>query len=75
LMTTSGSIEPDDLALSAAATGARSLDSMTLQEAERYLVERALLRAQGNSGEAARALGLSRSAFYRRLSGIRGAIP
>jgi DNA-binding NtrC family response regulator len=74
LMTTTGSIEPDDLALSAAAMGARSLDSMTLQEAERYLVERALLRAQGNAVEAARALGLSRSAFYRRLSGIRGAI-
>jgi len=75
LMATSGRIEPDDLSLSAAATGTRSLDSMTLQEAERYLVERALLRAQGNAGEAARALGLSRSAFYRRLSGIRGAIP
>jgi DNA-binding NtrC family response regulator len=74
LMTTTGVIEPEDLALSAAATGARSLDSMTLQEAERYLVERALLRAQGNAGEAARALGLSRSAFYRRLSGIRGAV-
>jgi DNA-binding NtrC family response regulator len=75
LMTTTGRIEPDDLALNAAATGTRSLDSMTLQEAERYLVERALLRAQGNAGEAARALGLSRSAFYRRLSGIRGAMP
>jgi transcriptional regulator of acetoin/glycerol metabolism len=75
-MTATGRIEPEDLALSAAAAGgARSLDAMTLQEAERYLVERALLRAQGNAGEAARALGLSRSAFYRRLSGIRGAIP
>jgi DNA-binding NtrC family response regulator len=73
LMTATGRIEPEDLALSAAATGARSIDSMTLQEAERYLVERALLRAQGNAGEAARALGLSRSAFYRRLSEIRGA--
>jgi DNA-binding NtrC family response regulator len=76
LMTATGRIEPEDLALSAAAAGgARSLDAMTLQEAERYLVERALLRAQGNAGEAARALGLSRSAFYRRLSGIRGGIP
>jgi DNA-binding NtrC family response regulator len=73
LMTTTGQIEPDDLALSGAATGPRSLDSMTLQEAERYLVERALLRAGGNAVEAARALGLSRSAFYRRLQGLRGA--
>jgi DNA-binding NtrC family response regulator len=75
LMTATGRIEPEDLALSVAGMGARSIDSMTLQEAERYLVERALLRAQGNAGEAARALGLSRSAFYRRLSGIRGALP
>jgi transcriptional regulator of acetoin/glycerol metabolism len=72
-MTPSGRIEPEDFALSGATTGARSLDSMTLQEAERYLVERALLRAGGNAGDAARALGLSRSAFYRRLQGIRGA--
>ena len=71
-MTPNGQIEPEDLALVAAATGARSLDSMTLQEAERYLVERALLRAGGNAIEAARALGLSRSAFYRRLQFIRG---
>jgi len=73
LMAPNGTLEADDLALSGAATGARALESMTLEEAERYLVERALLRAGGNAGEAARALGLSRSAFYRRLQGIRGA--
>jgi DNA-binding NtrC family response regulator len=73
LMAPAEMIEPPDLALSGAATGARSLESMTLEEAERYLVERALLRAGGNAEEAARALGLSRSAFYRRLQGIRGA--
>jgi len=72
LMTSTGQIEPEDLTLAGAASSARSLDSMTLQEAERYLVERALLRASGNAVEAARALGLSRSAFYRRLQGIRG---
>jgi DNA-binding NtrC family response regulator len=73
LMSTTGQIGPEDLALAGALAGTRSLDSMTLQEAERYLVERALLRAGGNAGEAARSLGLSRSAFYRRLQGIRGA--
>jgi DNA-binding NtrC family response regulator len=73
LMTPTGLIEPDDLAIAGVAQGPRSLDSMTLQDAERYLVERALLRAGGNAGEAARALGLSRSAFYRRLQGILGA--
>jgi DNA-binding NtrC family response regulator len=72
LMAPAGVIEPDDLALTGAPAGTRALESMTLEEAERYLVERALLRAGGNAGEAARALGLSRSAFYRRLQGIRG---
>jgi DNA-binding NtrC family response regulator len=72
LMAPAGMIEPDDLALSGTPTAGRALESMTLEEAERYLVERALLRAGGNAGDAARALGLSRSAFYRRLQGIRG---
>jgi DNA-binding NtrC family response regulator len=72
LMAPTGKIEPEDLALSGAPSAARALESMTLEEAERYLVERALLRAGGNAVEAARALGLSRSAFYRRLQGIRG---
>jgi transcriptional regulator of acetoin/glycerol metabolism len=48
---------------------------MTLDAAERYLIERALAAHEGNVSEAARALGLSRSALYRRLAslGIRGA--
>jgi DNA-binding NtrC family response regulator len=75
LMAPSGTLEAEDLALSGAPSAARALESMTLEEAERYLVERALLRAGGNAGEAARALGLSRSAFYRRLQGIRGGAP
>ena len=42
---------------------------------DRATVEEALARARGNKSEAARALGLSRRAFYRRLEslGIRGA--
>jgi transcriptional regulator of acetoin/glycerol metabolism len=40
---------------------------MTLPEAERTLIERALRRHDGNISEAARSLGLSRSALYRRL--------
>lgn len=43
------------------------LEGMTLDDAERYLIQRALSRTQGNVSEAARALGLSRSALYRRL--------
>jgi transcriptional regulator of acetoin/glycerol metabolism len=40
---------------------------MTLDEVERFLIRRALARCQGNVSRAADALGLSRSALYRRL--------
>ncbi len=40
---------------------------MKLEEAERVLIRNALDRYDGNVAEAARALGLSRSAMYRRL--------
>jgi len=48
-------------------TGPPGLEQMTLEDAERHLIRKALDRAQGNVSEAARALGLSRSALYRRL--------
>jgi DNA-binding NtrC family response regulator len=47
--------------------GLASLDQLTLDEVERELVRRAMKRFDGNVSEAAKALGLSRSAFYRRL--------
>jgi transcriptional regulator of acetoin/glycerol metabolism len=40
---------------------------MTLEDVERVLIQKALERAGGNVTTAARALGLSRSAMYRRL--------
>ena len=43
------------------------LEQMTLEDAERHLIRKALDRAQGNVSEVARALGLSRSALYRRI--------
>jgi len=43
------------------------MDELTLDEAERVLIEKALERFQGNVSKAAEALGLSRSALYRRL--------
>lgn len=46
-------------------------ERMTLDQAERYLVQRAMAEAGGDVEAAARRLGLSRSAFYRRLSQIR----
>ncbi len=44
-----------------------SLEGMTLEEVERALIRKALARAGGKVTEAAEALGLSRSALYRRL--------
>ncbi len=43
------------------------LEGMTLDEAERHLIQQALRRNEGNVTEAAKDLGLSRSALYRRL--------
>ena len=40
---------------------------MTLGQAEVWLIQKALDRHQGNATDAAKALGLSRSALYRRL--------
>jgi DNA-binding NtrC family response regulator len=50
------------------------LEEMTLEEVERHLIQRALGRTSGNVSDAAKALGLSRSALYRRLAyyGIKG---
>src|SRR6266480_2539091 len=60
-------IRARDLALGAPADGAAALEQMSLEEVERVLVQKALTRAGGNVSEAAKALGLSRSALYRRL--------
>ncbi len=49
------------------AEGGGGLDHLTLDEVERELIRRALRRHDGNVSDAAKALGLSRSALYRRL--------
>ncbi len=48
------------------------LDEMSLEEAESFLVKKALARFEGNVSQAAEALGLSRGAFYRRLQKFGG---
>jgi DNA-binding NtrC family response regulator len=67
LMAHGEKIQPEDLGLRAPRTGAALLEGMTLDDAERYLIQRALERYDGNVSRAADALGLSRSAMYRRL--------
>jgi len=67
LLTEEMTIQASDLRLP---TGneALSLEAMSLEQAERYLMRRALDRTSGDAEAAARQLGISRSAFYRRLS-------
>ncbi len=61
-------IRREELTQGAAPTGgATRLDDMTLEEVEKVLIQKALARANGNVSEAAKGLGLSRSALYRRL--------
>ena len=60
-------IGPGHLLLRPAAESPGRLEDMTLDEVERYLIRRALDRYEGNVSRAADALGLSRSALYRRL--------
>lgn len=48
-------------------TGAAPLEEMELDAVERLLIRKALARHEGNVSRAAEALGLSRSALYRRL--------
>jgi len=69
LLAEGSTIEPGDLALRTEATpGPSALERMTLDEAEAFLISRALQRHQGNVSAAATELGLSRSALYRRLA-------
>jgi DNA-binding NtrC family response regulator len=55
-----------DLALDAGQAASR-LEDMSLEEVEALLIRKTLARCDGNARRAADELGLSRSAFYRRL--------
>jgi DNA-binding NtrC family response regulator len=67
LMTQDREIRAADLGLMSGAAEARNLEDMSLEEVEAFLIKKALARNDGNARKAAEALGLSRSAFYRRL--------
>jgi DNA-binding NtrC family response regulator len=60
-------IAPSDLALQPVGGTGALLDELSLDEVERVLIQKALSRHGGNVTLAANALGLSRSALYRRL--------
>ena len=67
LMAEGGRVQPRDFGLDGGGGAAAALDQMSLEDVERVLIQKALTRAAGNVSEAANALGLSRSALYRRL--------
>jgi DNA-binding NtrC family response regulator len=67
LMTADTAIKASDLALRPGASGAPRLEDMSLEDVEEFLIKKALARFGGNVSHAASALGLSRSALYRRL--------
>ena len=67
LMAQEQAVRPADLALREGSPGSARLEEMSLEEVEAFLIKKALARYNGNVSQAAGALGLSRSALYRRL--------
>jgi DNA-binding NtrC family response regulator len=66
LMSQANTVRSSDLGLRSDGTSSARLEDMSLEEVEAFLIKKAMAR-YGNVSQAARALGLSRSALYRRL--------
>jgi DNA-binding NtrC family response regulator len=60
-------LRTSDLGLRGGGGSAPRLEDLPLEEVEKVLIQKALDRHEGNVSHAAKALGLSRSALYRRL--------
>jgi DNA-binding NtrC family response regulator len=67
LMAQSDMVRSSDLGLRAGREGAGRIEEMGLEDVECLLIKKAVARYEGNVSAAADALGLSRSALYRRL--------
>ncbi|HTQ80924.1 MAG TPA: sigma-54 dependent transcriptional regulator [Thermoanaerobaculia bacterium] len=67
LMARDDQVTAPDLGLERPAGTGSQLEDLPLEEVERVLIQKALARYEGNVSQAAYALGLSRSALYRRL--------
>jgi DNA-binding NtrC family response regulator len=70
LMAQGNTIRIADLGLRTTTDGGGRLEDMSLEEVEAFLIKKAMAR-YGNVSHAAKALGLSRSALYRRLERYR----
>jgi DNA-binding NtrC family response regulator len=70
LMAQKSTISPADLGLGAGGNSSlpsARLEDMSMEEVESFLIRKALTRFGNNVSQAANALGLSRSALYRRM--------
>jgi len=68
LMTTGDTVKADHLGLvSGPGSAETTLEEMSLDDLEKVFVQKAMRRYDGNVSRAAEALGLSRTALYRRL--------
>lgn len=67
LMAQGSAIKSGDLGLRTSRDASPRLEDLSLEEVESLLIKKALARFSGNVSQAANALGLSRSALYRRL--------
>ena len=67
LMSQGTQIKANDLGLTTVSDGSPRLEEMSLEEVEAFLIKKSLARHGGSARKAAESLGLSRSAFYRRL--------
>jgi DNA-binding NtrC family response regulator len=67
LMAQEDQVKASDLGLRSGRDGSPRLEDMSLEDVECLLIKKALARFDGNVSQAAGALGLSRSALYRRL--------
>jgi len=67
LMTQGSTVKASELGLQGRPEVSPRLDEMNLEDVERFLIKKALSRHEGNVSRAADALGLSRSALYRRI--------
>ena len=67
LLAEGGQVTAAELNFRPVSDAAPKLDELSLEEVERVLITKALARHDGNVTLAAQALGLSRSALYRRL--------
>jgi DNA-binding NtrC family response regulator len=67
LMAQGNTVTAGDVGLRAAQAGPARLEDMSIEEVEAFLIRKALSRHGNNVSQAANALGLSRSALYRRM--------